>query len=213
VFIDPMFLKTLSERELKSGLVEIIKHSIIRDAELFEHIEQNLDLICRLEPDILEIIIERSCKIKAEIVSLDEKEQGIRILLNFGHTAGHAVEKLGNYKEIRHGEGIGFGIIIASHIGMKLGYLSITDYERICNLIFKIVPVRLFPDIEPSHLIESMELDKKKSKGKLRFVLPDGIGSAICTSDIPMNLVNESVNEIIRIKNKSSRSQFSLKNQ
>jgi len=202
VFIDPDLLKTLQEREIKSGLVEIVKHSIIRNRKLFEYIENNLNSIFDLNPEVLEKIIEENCKIKAEIVTIDEKEKGLRVILNFGHTIGHALETIDKYKTIRHGEAVGFGIIAASFIGKKLEQISNSDYQKICNLIFKIVPSEILPDITPQQVINAMELDKKKQKGNLRFVLSRNIGSSIVKSNIPLELIKESILEIRRFKGK-----------
>ncbi|MBU1627172.1 3-dehydroquinate synthase [bacterium] len=196
VFIDPFILRTLSKRDIKSGLIEIIKHSIIKKSQLFEYIENNLDAIFELNADSLEYIIEVNCRIKAEIVSEDERESGVRALLNLGHTIGHALEKVSGYDVLRHGEAVGFGIIAASHISRKMGNLANVDFDRISNLILKIIPTSKFPISFSESIIESMALDKKKKEGKLRFVLPESIGKAFIRSEVSFDIIKESIEEL-----------------
>jgi 3-dehydroquinate synthase len=200
VFIDPFLLNTLSKRDINAGLVEIIKHSLIKSSKLFEYIENNLLSIINLETESLEKIIEENCKIKAEIVSMDERESGIRALLNLGHTIGHAIEKSLEFGELRRGEAVGFGIIAVSYISNKLGYLSEDEFKRISELLLYVVPISNFPIISIEKILESMSLDKKKEGGKLRFVLPETIGKAKIISDVPIDLIKESFAELIKLK-------------
>ena len=195
VLIDPLLLKTLSKRDLNSGLIEIVKHSIIGNTELFELIEDNLENILSLSTGILEEIIDRNCRIKASIVSRDEKEKGIRIVLNLGHTTGHAFENLTDYGELRHGEAVAFGIIVASFISNKMGCLNDENCSKITNLILKIIPKSIIPSVSPVRLIDAMSNDKKRRGGKLRFVLPSEIGKTFVKDNINQDLLNKCVKD------------------
>jgi len=189
VFIDPDVLKTLERREKNAGLGEVVKYGIIRDKKFFSHLEDKREKLLNqiAGPEILEkkkgdeIIraIERSCEIKAEIVSRDEKERGLRSILNFGHTFGHAVEALTNYTGFKHGEAVSIGMVMAAGLSFKLGMAREGVVKRIENLLSALgLPTRA-PLLKPSDFIETMRLDKKVKAGRVRFVLIKDIGSAV----------------------------------
>lgn len=175
VLCDPQLLKTLPERELKCGFAEIIKHAVIADSEHFNFLNENCSALLSLQTDVLIESIKRSIEIKASIVGQDETEQGLRRLLNFGHTLGHAVEKT---TALRHGEAVSVGMIFATKLSEKLGLLSDSKVEKIRSLIEKFgLPTN--QALDHNAVIDAIDKDKKREKETLRFVLLDDIGHAI----------------------------------
>lgn len=176
VFIDIKFLNTLPKRELKNGLAEVIKYGIIKDKKLFEYLGK--------KKFNWKFIISRCARIKADIVRRDEREtKGLRTILNYGHTIGHAIETSNKYKGITHGEAVAIGMKLAARISNKLGYLSNRDMTRQINLIDTFVaPRKVVPDTT------FIRYDKKAVAGRLRFVLADRIGHVFVTDKVPKNL-------------------------
>lgn len=177
VFIDVKTLDTLDLREVRAGLAEVVKYGIIKSEELFSYLENNADKILSLDETALRHIIKVSCEIKASVVAADERETGLRAILNFGHTFGHAVEALTNYRQYRHGEAVAIGMLFAAKLSHKMGISGKDMVERLYSLLEKIgLPVedRAYPAAE---YIKSMMLDKKVVAGDLRFVLPECMGS------------------------------------
>lgn len=175
VWIDAGTLTTLPRREFLAGLAEVIKYGVIRDRELFEFLEKNRQAIIGLEPDALTHIIKRSCQIKAEVVSRDEREAGLRAILNYGHTIGHAIETATNYKRYLHGEAIAIGMNLEGGIAPSL---STEDRSRIKRLIDTFgLPSELPADIDKESILNIMEIDKKAIAGEWRLALPERIGS------------------------------------
>ena len=182
VFADLQTLKTLPEREIRAGMAEVIKYGVIWDWTFFAFLEQRLDRILGLEPEALMETVKRSCAIKAEVVSRDEREQGLRLLLNFGHTIGHALESLTDYQVYRHGEAIAAGMAVAATLAVGRG-MQEADRERLVALLRRTgLPVS-FP-YPARDLLELMSHDKKVFGGRLRFVLPLKIGEAEICSDL-----------------------------
>jgi len=187
VFIDVKTLDTLEPREIRAGLAEVVKYGIIKSEELFSYIENNADKILSLDESALRHIIKTSCEIKASIVAADERETGLRAILNFGHTFGHAVEALTNYRQYRHGEAVAIGMLFAAKLAHKMGISSHDIVERLSALLKKIgLPLedKAYPAAE---YIKSMMMDKKVVAGELRFVLPERMGGVtienVCTKD------------------------------
>ena len=174
VFIDPDVLKTLDARELRAGLAEVIKYGVIWDASFFSFLEDNADKLLKQGEEII-TAIERSCAIKAEVVGKDEKEEGMRAILNFGHTFGHAIESLSGYGTFRHGEAVAIGMSMAAALSAKLGDASDCG-ERINALLNKLGMPSAPPEIGTGAFLEAMKLDKKVSGGRIRFVLARGMG-------------------------------------
>lgn len=173
VYIDPDTLSTLPEREIKNGLAEIIKYGVIYDKDLFEFLENNIEKI--MDSEILTKVISRCCEIKAEIVSKDEKEENFRLILNYGHTIGHAVEACSNYS-YTHGEAISIGMALAGKIAVNKGFLEPDEFERQNKLIEKAgLPIKAQSNVD--ELIEAMHLDKKRKNNEIMFVLSERIGS------------------------------------
>jgi len=184
VVIDLDTLKTLPEKELRAGLAEVVKYGIIADLELFAFLENNSEKILSLNPDCLEHIIETSCAIKAQVVEKDERESRHRMILNFGHTFGHAIETLTNYTEYLHGEALSIGMVQAALLSVETGLCSKDVPIRITNLLKKFgLPVQT-PGLGSKDIIESMYHDKKSSHNKLRFILAKGIGSVEIVDDV-----------------------------
>lgn len=178
VYIDTIVLKTLNKREVLGGLSEIIKYGVIWDWELFEYIERNILNILNMDIDKLLYIIKKSCEIKGKIVSLDEKEENLRAILNFGHTIGHAIEALTGYRKYIHGEAVAIGMVYASMIALNLGYINKAHFERIVSLIEKAGLPTKYCNLPKEDIIELIKHDKKNREDKTKFVLPLGYGKA-----------------------------------
>nr|VFK21878.1 MAG: 3-dehydroquinate synthase [Candidatus Kentron sp. LPFa]VFK35036.1 MAG: 3-dehydroquinate synthase [Candidatus Kentron sp. LPFa] len=190
VFVDTSTLITLDDRQLCAGLAEVIKYGLIRDADFLTWLEEHLDALLARDPDALAHAIERSCENKADIVSADEREAGIRALLNLGHTFGHAIEVGLGYGTWLHGEAVSAGMLLAAQLSNHLGWLTSEDVRRIKNILHRArLPVRIPRDISTERMWELMSLDKKVRKGKIHFVLLKAIGSAIVTSAIDSDML------------------------
>ena len=177
VYIDCAVLSTLPQSEIRTGMAEVIKYGIIKNAQFFEFIENNLDDILDLKKECLEHIIATSCSIKAEIVSKDEKEKGERAILNFGHTIGHALETYTEYTKYKHGEAVAIGMVGAMLLAEKYSMITEYDVERVRNILIRTgLPVKMNDRIQPSTLIQKMKLDKKVANRTIRFVLTRKIG-------------------------------------
>lgn len=176
VYIDVDTLKTLNKRELRAGLAEVIKYGVIRDAKLFRYLEDHLADILALDMEPILRVIKRSCAIKASVVEADEREAGLRAILNFGHTFGHAVEAVTKYREYKHGEAVAIGMVYAAELSRKNGLCSKNVIERVHNLINRAgLPIEP-PDFPEIAFLKAMEMDKKVLGGELRFVLVEKIG-------------------------------------
>jgi len=185
VIIDTDVLVSLPARELRAGLAEVIKYGLIRDAIFFEWLESHIDALLARDPLALTHAIARSCAIKAEIVSRDEREQGERALLNLGHTFGHAIEAATGYVEWLHGEAVAMGLVVAADLSQRLGQLDARDLRRLVALLERAgLPVQA-PQIGAERLFDYMRVDKKVKTGRVRLVLLRGIGAAVMSSDYP----------------------------
>lgn len=183
VIADVSVLKTLPDRELSAGLAEVIKYGLIRDAEFYAWLEQNMERLINREADALEYAIERSCFNKAAVVSEDETETGVRATLNLGHTFGHAIETGLHYKYWLHGEAVGLGMLMAAHMSMLSGWLTAADCTRIETLLRRAhLPVAMPVEFGNADMRELMSVDKKVSHGRLKLILLRHIGEAVITS-------------------------------
>lgn len=192
VLADTETLNTLDDRQLRAGLAEVIKYGLIRDRDFFAWLEIHLEELLARDPAALAVAIERSCRNKAEIVSADEREAGIRALLNFGHTFGHAIETGLGYGVWLHGEAVAVGMALAADLSQRLGGITPEDRNRIINLLRRAqLPVRA--PISPGQFRTLMAIDKKVIEGKIRLVLLKEIGNAIVTSDYPADLLAETL--------------------
>lgn len=185
VVIDTRTLNTLPDKELSAGLAEVIKYGLISDAAFFAWLEGNMDALLAREPNALAFAIERSCRNKADVVARDEREGGVRALLNFGHTFGHAIETGAGYGAWLHGEAVGAGMAMAADLSHRLGWLSADDVQRVERLLARArLPVRGAP-LDVKRYLELMAVDKKVEAGQLRLVLLKAIGEAVITADVP----------------------------
>jgi 3-dehydroquinate synthase len=185
VLADTAVLKTLPAREFSAGLAEVIKHGLVRDEVFFSWLEQNMDSLLAGDAQALAHAVSRCCEIKAAVVAEDERETGVRALLNFGHTFGHAIESGLGYGTWLHGEAVSAGMVMAADLSRRLGLIAQTDVERVVALLKRARLPTAPPDIAPGRLLELMGADKKAEGGKLRFVLLDAIGAASVRGDVP----------------------------
>lgn len=179
VIIDVDFLKSLEDRELKNGFAEVIKYGAVLDKEFFEYMERNYKKIIARDKDSLMYIIERSCAIKADVVNKDEREAGLRSVLNFGHSLGHAIEVLYNYETVKHGEAVAIGMVFAAMVSEDLGLCGHATVKRVKALIENSGLPTAIPNFSQDAYINAMKLDKKVSDKLLKFVLINEIGSFI----------------------------------
>ena len=181
VLCDLGTLKTLPDREFRAGLAEVIKYGIIYDAQLFRQIELNLEKMLALSSPMLASVIARCCEIKAEVVSQDETESGLRAILNFGHTIGHAIEAISGYGKYLHGEAISIGQVAAARLSVESAGLPKGDASRIADLFAAAnLPTRLrLTESKKKRLLNAMQLDKKVSNGEINFVLAEKIGKVV----------------------------------
>ena len=186
VFIDTETLATLPERELRAGMAEVIKHGLIRDPDLVTFLEENLDAVVDLEiePDRLDWLIAQNCRIKAGVVTADETEKGLREILNYGHTVGHAVEVMTNYDTYKHGEAVGLAMIAAGKIALDRGMWTAEEYDRQQGLLQRIGIPKGAKDLPSADLIDRMGRDKKARSGVIRFVLPETIGKVVSCDEV-----------------------------
>ncbi|HEX9757075.1 MAG TPA: 3-dehydroquinate synthase [Nitrospiria bacterium] len=182
VFSDVSTLRTLSKREFNGGLAEVIKYGVISDRRLLEILESEVQPNSEMKPKILIEIVKRSCQIKAKIVSKDERESGLRRILNYGHTLGHALETLTCYKKFKHGEAIAIGMVFASRLAHYLGLCSEDLINRQIRLLKKFNLPTQFLIGSPEKLFEIMSVDKKVRQGKIYFVLPVRMGKVVIQS-------------------------------
>ncbi|MCX6356920.1 MAG: 3-dehydroquinate synthase [Candidatus Aureabacteria bacterium] len=196
VLIDPSVLATLDAGQLRSGFAEVIKHAVIRDADYFERLEALREKALALDPAIMEDIIARSCEIKAAVVHQDERESGVRMILNYGHTIGHAIECATGYTAYLHGEAVAIGMAGAAVISRRLGRLADAEKTRITGLIERCgLPVRV-RGVSTGAITGALARDKKAHQGKVRFVLPRRIGETEVVEDVPEAVIRATINEL-----------------
>ena len=185
VIADTSTLRTLPEREFRSGLAEIIKHGMLGDVELFHWLESNIARLVARDAEALGHAIRRSCEIKARIVALDEREGGVRAHLNLGHTFGHAIEAATAYAGWLHGEAIATGLLIASDMSKRLGWITAKDFERVQALLQRAGLARAAPGIGAAKALDYMRMDKKVREDRIHLVLLRPLGAAVVTRDYP----------------------------
>jgi len=194
VIIDMLVLKTLDAREISAGLAEVIKYGLIWDKAFFDYLESHMTDLKNLIIPQLEQAIYRSCEIKAEVVSQDEKESGLRAILNLGHTFGHAIENCLGYGEWLHGEAVGCGMVMAAQMSLAHGWINDIDFDRIRKLIQAAgLPIEK-PNISKQEFLGAMSLDKKNKNQEIYLVLQQGIGKAIVTKDYSFSELEKVLN-------------------
>ena len=191
VLIDTATLNSLSERDYRSGLAETVKYGIIADRDFFAYLGDNTGLINRRDEATLQYAIHRSCAIKAHVVENDEREDGLRAILNLGHTFGHAIETCSGYGTYRHGEAVAIGMTMATRLAHRLGLLETADMQAILDLIQALGLNIPAPNLPPGKLVDLMYQDKKMRHGRLRLVLPTGIGQVTIKDDVNRTLLEE----------------------
>lgn len=178
VIADVSVLATLPARDYRTGLAEVVKTAVISDHEFFAWLEANVGPIARREAACLSHIVRRCCEVKAEVVGLDERESGLREILNLGHTVGHALETLTGYRALRHGEAVAIGLVAAARMAQSLGLLTLEEEARIARLLTLLGLPTKIPGIAAAAIVEAISSDKKAIGGTPRFTLPLGIGRA-----------------------------------
>ncbi len=193
VAVDLAHLSTLDAHNRHGGFAEIIKYGVIRDAAFFSYLEENIGAALALEPGPLEHVVRRSCELKAEVVGADEREGGLRAILNYGHTFAHAIESVGAYAERQfHGQAVAIGMIAAAELARDLGLFGADETEQIRALVERAgLPGRVPPQMPVGDLLDRMKSDKKVAAGRIRFVLPREIGRVEMRDDIPRDAVEK----------------------
>jgi 3-dehydroquinate synthase len=184
VVIDPLLLRTLPRREFRSGLYEVVKYGIIANRRLFDLVARDTKAIFARDPEVLVPAIVDSCRIKADVVSKDEREGGLRRILNFGHTIGHALEAVTRYRRFRHGEAIAYGMLAAADLAVARGALADRERQAIVQLITQLGPLPPVADLSIEETMEAVRRDKKVVHGRLHFVIAIEIGATMTVDDV-----------------------------
>lgn len=201
VGIELDFLSTLPQEELRAGLAEVVKYGMIADAEFFDFMEKNAEAALALESETLQRIVTRSCEIKADVVGKDETEQGLRAILNFGHTFAHAAEALSEYGGLRHGEAVAAGMVAACRLGEAVTEFSAEDTQRLEALLKRLELPTALPEHPVEDYLRVMRSDKKARGGRLRFIVPTRIGRVELRDDIDEAVVRETLRASFATKN------------
>lgn len=205
VLVDPDLLATLPERQYRSGLFEAMKYGVIRNSAIFELMEANRDALLRRDGRLLEILIAACIRVKAEVVSADEREGGERRILNFGHTIGHALEAETHYTQLLHGEAVGWGMIAASLIGAEMQVTDAATAQRIISLVQAYGPLPKVK-VDGKRIVKRLLSDKKTVGGTPHFVLATAVGSVGVVNNVPSRSVIAAVKEMVRmVKAKSGK--------
>jgi 3-dehydroquinate synthase len=189
VWIDAATLATLPRRQRAAGFAEVVKHAAIRDAALFEALERDAERLLDLDPAVLLPVLERNCAIKAEVVARDERESGLRMLLNFGHTLGHAAEALRGYRGLLHGEAVAMGMVFAARRSEALGLSPQGTADRLAALLARAGLPTALPDLPRRAYLQALLVDKKRRDARIRFVVLRGIGRAETVPLRPQEIV------------------------
>jgi len=197
VLIDPDVLSTLPPREYRAGLFEVVKCGVIRDRALFELMEERHADVLSMQPAVVEKLIAAAVRIKAEVVTADEREGDLRRILNFGHTIGHAIEAETSYVRLLHGEAVAWGMLAATRLAELQGLISTGEASRIKQTICRYGPLPPVGDLDPDRLLARTAGDKKTLQGKIHFVLPVSIGEVKVLSGIDPIVVRQAVVEAL----------------
>ena len=184
VVVDPALLSTLPRREFRAGLYEVVKYGVIASRPLFERVASSLPSLFKREPAAMMAAVTESCRIKADVVEQDERETGVRRTLNFGHTAGHALEAVTKYRRFRHGEAVGYGMLVAAEIAVARGSMPSTERDALAALVAKMGPMPAVADLPVAEALEAIAHDKKIVAGQLHYVLPRRIGECEVVADV-----------------------------
>jgi 3-dehydroquinate synthase len=184
VVADPRVLETLPRREFRAGLYEVIKYGVIAEPSLLDRMRDSTTAIFNRDAEAIAPLVSASCRIKAEVVSADERESGLRRILNFGHTVGHALESVTKYKQFRHGEAVGYGMLVALSIGVARGVTPKSLYEEVESLIRQLGPLPSIADISAKEVYAAIGRDKKVVAGTLHFIAAAGRGKTVELTDV-----------------------------
>jgi 3-dehydroquinate synthase len=193
VIADVSTLDTLPERELRAGLAEVIKHGLALDEAFTRWLEGNIEKLVARDRVALSYAVRRSCELKAAIVATDERESGVRALLNFGHTFGHAIESGAGYGAWLHGEAIAAGMVMASELSQRIGNIQKSDVARVRDLLRRAGLPVAGPALSPERMLELMAVDKKAAKGRVRFIVLEAIGRAALRGDLAEPAIREAI--------------------
>jgi len=196
VWTDLSLLATLPKRELMCGLAEIIKYGVIADPDLFARVEENLEAVLACDLALMDEIVTRCCEIKAEIVAEDEREAGVRVILNFGHTIGHALEAGVGFKKLSHGEAVLLGMLAESKMALDSELLSQEDFERIRALIARLDISGKVKELDKQEVTSFMRHDKKAADGRVRFVLPQQLGDVTVVENVKPELIESGLRSL-----------------
>ena len=197
VYIDVETLASLPKRELRTGLVEVVKYGLIDNASFFNFLERNISSLKSVKDlDIWEKIVFESAKIKARIVSKDEREAAYRMVLNLGHTFAHAIEAVTHYVTYNHGEAVAIGLVAASKMSQLLGLMDAAEVNRVSKLLTSLGLPTLVRGLSLAQVAKALQLDKKVRDQRLNFVLPQGLGRVIVRDDVPTEIVQQTLKEI-----------------
>ena len=196
VVIDPLLVGTLPRREFRAGLYEVVKYGMTSSRSLFERVARSVKDLFKRDPDALQPVIAESCAIKADVVARDERESGPRRVLNFGHTAGHALEAITKYKRFRHGEAVGYGMLVAAEVGVGRGRLAASDRDELAALIRRLGPLPSIADLAIADMVEAMRRDKKVVDGRLHYVLATAIGEHAVVDDVSERELSDALTRV-----------------
>jgi 3-dehydroquinate synthase len=192
---DVSTLRSLPKDEFTNGLAEVIKHAVIKDERFFGYLEKNLDRIKSLDDNVLEAVVAKSARIKVEFVESDEKDMGLRNMLNFGHTIGHAVESASNF-QVAHGQAVSIGMMAAANLAVRMELMDAGNITRLKNLLNKAGLMTKLPQLEVKQVMHAIQYDKKVQGGKIRFVLPRAIGQVLITDDVSAAVIEKVLGEM-----------------
>jgi 3-dehydroquinate synthase len=196
VATDPLLLATLPRREFRSGLYEVIKYGMTSSRDLFERVREHIDAVFARTPEVLVPLIGEACSIKAAVVSEDEREKGPRRMLNFGHTAGHALEAVTKYRRFRHGEAVAYGMLVAAEIAVVRGMMLDADRQALARLVMQLGPLPPVGDLSTHEVLDAVRRDKKIIDGTLHYVLCTGIGSWTTVDDVGEDELGKALREV-----------------
>jgi 3-dehydroquinate synthase len=197
VLVDVDVLESLPDREYRAGLAEVVKYGVIQDAEFFAYLESNIEPINSRDAAVLARIVERCCRLKADVVEQDEREEtGLRSILNYGHTFCHAFEAATGYEQLLHGEGVAIGMMCAARLAQRLGRVDASFVDRQHRLLEAFQLPLSVPNVAHDELIELMYRDKKTERGRLRFVLPSRLGRVELVPDVVTDDILAAMNDV-----------------
>jgi len=200
VITDPSLLSTLSSREFSAGLGEAIKYGVIEDPELFERLFRDVEGLLSYNREFLGDLIARCIRIKVRVVEEDERETGLRKILNFGHTIGHALEQATHYRRLRHGEAVAWGMLAAGWIAIRRGMWNPGEFEKLKSIIFRAGSLYPLGTVTPGNVLEALKHDKKKTGKSLNFVLPERTGKVVIVGDVSPELVTQAIEFIFQLE-------------